>query len=460
MIKPSIRQIGRTVCFVFLMSASALSQEPYQRYGAGRVGLSAPLCNLEAALGTPGSRVLPTEPVPTHVSLMRARYWDLVATERGDRETGGALIELADGVVGPSGGSDDVGSYYLVPKLSEVLEITIAQAIDLFYSSLVVLAVLVGGTAFFVLFRSGRIRTGVLLALVVLAALTFKIGDIYIFQFFVAVVVLPWSLVLARRGTLRGWWCAFLFPVGILAGVANTVRSHAATGVIIFLLGILLFHISTTIPGKLVLLVCLFTGFLVPTYWFARMVANRDNILQARCPEYKGLTSHHPLWHSVYLGFGYLQNEYGISPQDSSSFQKVESIAPGTIYTSRQYEAILKHEVMVLLREHPVFVFMTLASKLGVVLCMLLISANVGLVAAALHPKPWPIEMSFWAAMAFNSLFGLLVVPLPAYMLGLITVGCLYGLVSIGFVLEPGFRARLTTSAEQVGSKTHVEILA
>jgi hypothetical protein len=70
-------------------------------------------------------------------------------------------------------------------------------------------------------------------------------------------------------------------------------------------------------------------------------------------------------------------------------------------------------------------------------------------VAAALYPKSWPIEVAFWGAIAFNSLFGLLVIPQPQYLLGFKAFATLYGVVSVDHALK----ARANRQVEEVPSR-------
>jgi len=394
------------------------------------------VCNLPLLLGTPGTRTLPAERPPSHINIMATRYWDLTYTVAGYRATGVPLVALEGQAFGPSAGLDDAGSFFLIPQVARLLGLSVAQAIDLFYGSLLTFALLAGTWGFLLLFRAWSIRALMFLGLLALSAISYKVGDVYILFFVAAAVTVPWGLVLARGGS-RGWSSAVGFAfLGATIGLANAVRSHAGTAALIFLVGILFFQLAAGTQRKFVLLLCLVAGMLLPKLLFSRVMAQRDAFLAAHCPDYKGLSGQHIFWHSVYIGLGYLQNDYGIRWNDGVSYDKVQSIAPATAFGSAEYEQILRGEVLQLARRHPVFVALTLASKAGVLICVFLFCANVGLLAAVKYPKPWPVELSFWAAIAFSSLFGLLVVPLPAYLLGLVSFAALYGMVSVGYAFN------------------------
>lgn len=431
--------ICETVLFLFAAAVMGHAQERAASLtgsaGAQSSGSSLKTCDLVVALGSPGSRTLPRQPIPTHINIMGTRYWDLVYTVDGSRETGVPLVQLNGSVLGPAGGPDDVGSFYVIPKLAILLGVAVSRGIDLFYGGLVLLALLASLWGFFLLYEGPLRRSVAILGLALLAALAYRVGDVYLFHFATAIVAVPWMFVLARRSGGPGL-PIFLFLMGLLIGAANAIRSHSGTAALIFLCSILLFQLSAKRRWKLALLLCLTAGFLVPKLFFARLVAERNAFLIAQCPTYRTLTAQHPLWHTVYAGFGYLQNDYGLRWDDTASYRQVQTIAPGTVYASEAYEQILKHEVFQFAHRHPRFILMTLASKAGITLCVLLLGANVGLLAAARHPKSWPIELSFWLAMAFSSLPALVAIPAPEYLLGLISFALLYGIVSLVFALE------------------------
>lgn len=409
-----------------------------------------PACDLAAALGTPGARVLPAEQPPTHISIMPTRYWDLTYTLVGTEQTGVSLVAINGKILGPSGGLDDVGSYYLIPEFSRVFGLPLSRAVDLFYDVLLFLGFLTGATGFWVLYATSSARSVAVVSLLALTGFAHHVGDVYVFCFLTAVVATPWVLVWVRRPDGR-WLPLFLATLGILLGIANAVRSYAGTAVLLFSCLLLLFQ-PIRARRKLLLFLCLVGGMIGPKLFFVREVARRDAFLTAHCPTYGTLSAMHPLWHSVFIGFGYLQNNYGISWSDGNANDRVQSIAPGTTFGSVRYERILRGEVIQLLRHHPWFFFETVASKLGVVLVLVALSVNFGALAAIYAPKPWALELSFGAAIAFSSLFGLLTVPAPPYVLGLISFAVLYGIVSVGFYLESRSNQHLDPRRREVGA--------
>ena len=78
-----------------------------------------------------------------------------------------------------------------------------------------------------------------------------------------------------------------------------------------------------------------------------------------------------------------------------------------------------------------------------VVLGHALLFGNIGWL-IFLHRRPvWAIDLAFLAAIAVNSLFGILVVPVRPYLLGLIAYSALFGAISFVLAFESGSQLRL-----------------
>jgi hypothetical protein len=146
----------------------------------------------------------------------------------------------------------------------------------------------------------------------------------------------------------------------------------------------------------------------------------------------------HTLWHPIYLGFGFLKNDYGLEFNDQVALDKIKAVSPNTPHFSEDYEDQLKKETVSFIRSHPWFTIFTFLIKSAIVVFYFLVFANVGLFMAFKHRKPWPVDLAFFVALAANAAFGILVIPLPKYLLGFIAFSILYGMVSINEALEPG----------------------
>ncbi len=166
------------------------------------------------------------------------------------------------------------------------------------------------------------------------------------------------------------------------------------------------------------------------------------NYAKQHLPEVSVGQKAHVFWHNIYIGFGFLQqgNPDNITYDDSEGEKKVKKIVPGlTIENTKEYEHILKNEVINLIKNHWQFFIFTLFAKIGILLLFFLEYANFGIIASLLYPKPWHLEIPFFIGLGFYSIFPVLVIPLREYALGFISFATIYGIVSINYALEKGF---------------------
>jgi len=192
----------------------------------------------------------------------------------------------------------------------------------------------------------------------------------------------------------------------------------------------------------------------MPMFYFHTLFQQRDAYFASNKSYAEQLLGGHPLWHSVYIGLGFLDNEYGLKYNDDVAYNKVRSISPGTRLVSPEYEQILKRETFKFIREHPRFVLYTLFAKLGIAFFFLLVFANIGLLAAIRYPKGWPLELSFWGAISISALPGIIVIPTPPYLLGLIALATIYGIVSINHAVENGAWRDIYAALNRSGDKS------
>jgi hypothetical protein len=162
----------------------------------------------------------------------------------------------------------------------------------------------------------------------------------------------------------------------------------------------------------------------------------RDRFLTLHQLGYRASLNHHLFWHTAYFGLGYLTNPYVSALRDSVAVEYVQSVDPAAIYGGEEYEGILRSRVEEILHRDRRFIFYTVAAKAGVLACMLLLCMNIGLVAAILRPKPLGTESSFWLAIAFAAIPGIVAIPVPPYALGMITLALLYWYYSLSFYFE------------------------
>jgi hypothetical protein len=221
------------------------------------------------------------------------------------------------------------------------------------------------------------------------------------------------------------------FTSGILIGVSNFLRSNSGTAALIYLLLMIVSYPRADRMKKVLLAAVILLGIILSSMPFRLAVRERDRFLSQNTPSYGAALARHPFWHSVYIGFGYLSNEYGIRYEDEVAARKVREISPKAGYVSVEYERILRGETFCLALRHPLFVLRTVFAKAGVLFLFFLIFANLGFLFRKRFPQDRAVENSFFAALAFSALPGILVIPQPGYILGYIAFAALYGINGI-----------------------------
>jgi len=387
---------------------------------------------------------------------MPGRYHSLQATIDGFQRTGVPLVSYNDKYsfgesagLGPAGFTEDLGSYYIIPKMVEIFGFSLDTSIQLLYTGTVVLAFLVGaiGSCLYCKTRIGKLIS--VLALAALSMIVAGIGDYYILAGATAMALVPWWLYIHDRCGIKAHivYCTF---VGLLAGATHMIRSHSGTGVLIFI--ILSILLSKDYSKKLKLtfgMILLISVLVIPTGFKSFVVQKRVAYLKSiDCPY--DLSGKRMLWHNVYYSLGYIDNPYGIVSSDSHSVQKAVSINTEVSLLSPEYENILRNEVFRVIKTHPFFVIKTVFAKFGICLMYLLIFANVGLVLSIYYPKGYRFELPFAAGIAFNMLFGILTEPEYQYLLGLFAFATMYVMYSIDFAVHRGLLNRFKKQKEEV----------
>lgn len=382
---------------------------------------------------------------------MGYRYQALQESLAGYLKTGMPLVAYDGKDLKSAGFGDDIGLYYFIPKIAYSLHISVDQAVNLFFVLLTLASLALGMIGFYLLFKDYLGRLVAFIGLFLLSLLSITIGDIYLIYFSIVMAFVPLFLYFSKTKKSGPCFVTFTLLTGIAIAIAHYLRSHSGTALLIFMGIVIVLYLKFSWREKIILAVALFAGLLVPVIYFGDVLKERNTYLVSHRPSYEVARQKHPLWHSVYIGFGFLNNPYGIQYQDEVAIEKVRSISPGVGYLSQEYEEILKTEVMSLIKNHPLFVVSTLFAKIGVISMYLLIFSNIGLLAAVFYPKHWSMELAFWSGMGFSSLFGILSVPSIEYLLGFISLATLYGIVSINQAIESGLWREIAHLSRRIG---------
>lgn len=377
------------------------------------------------------------------MKIMTCRYAGLIAAVDNYEQTGVPLVYGNSDQIFGCMGMDDIGSYYFIPKLVHIFGLELDTAINLFYIGIAVLSFAIGAVAIWRYCKTGLGKVISFMALVLLSSLIVKVGDVYVALGATAMALVPLWLCIHERGSVRTL-VIYCFLGGIVIGVAHFIRSHAGTGVLVFTITSLLLTRRYSLKHKIAYATILLAGIFVVFMYFGHVTQQRDNYYYSKMGSaYQAPVNHHPFWHAVYLGFGFLNNEHGIIFRDGKAKAKVASIDPDVRPFSREYDTILRDQVLSLIKNDPRFVLITIFAKLGVCVMYLVIFSNLGLLLSVYFPRPREFIITFALGIFFNASFGVLVMPHVPYLLGMITFATIYGALSIDFALQKGLLYRL-----------------
>ena len=368
-------------------------------------------------------------------TMMETRYEALHQTMAGLEKTGTPLIAYNGTHFGPAGSTDISGIHYFIPKIAHSFNTSIDGAMMIFYLSWNLAALLLGLLGVLLLFRTWLGKAISVMALAFLSVIVFSHGYIYSFLASAVMATAPLLLYFCKKKRVSRWFIAFCFLAGMGLWTSNYLRAYAGVGPMIFMGVVLAFYIRVPWRVKGILMGTVALGVLVSFLYGTFLFGQRDDFLAAHEPG--KLYRQYNFWHSFYIGFGYLENDLGIRYKDEVAMAKVRSISPDAVYLSQEYNDILRNEVIKLFKEHPYFALQTLAAKGAYILLLLLMFANIGLLAAFLYPKDRGLDLAFFLGLLFQTSYGL-IMPRVWYLLGFAAFATLYGLVSINEALERG----------------------
>lgn len=369
--------------------------------------------------------------------MMECRKTMLEQALLGLQKTEVPLVSAVDQTFIPSGYTDDLGIYYFIPWIAKTFGVP--TAIDIFFGTMLLMGATIAIFCFAIIFKHPLSRLISSIGILLLTFASYKYSDVYIAPYFAVVATLPTFILLKEKKCVsKGVWFLACLISGLLLGYSNIIRSHAGTGALIFLASWIILNEGS--KQKWIFGFVLLTAFCIPYAHFHVLEHHRDQFLTQSVPGYRPQQIAHPKWHSIYIGFGYLQNKYGITYIDTASYEKASSIKPDVIYCSAEYEDILKNACFELIKKDPLFVFKTFISKIFKIVLNFLIFTNFGIFALFFVRPSYRTVLPFGFAMAFYSLPGIVVIPIAAYLLGLASLATLFGIYMLCLYFERFFK--------------------
>jgi hypothetical protein len=363
----------------------------------------------------------------TRLRLMTSRYVEIVQAARGYRCTGTAGVAFNGHDYIQAGMFDDPGIAELTASISSLVGTSLADTFDFTVFAVISLGILIGYAGFWRLYPDERMRwvgAAVFLCLGLAEAI---VADVYIFQISPLVAGIPWILYFG----LSGEPFALNVSAASLAFCCSwfsLVRSGTTLICMTFLIALFVGRCRVQkilLPLLLIILACF------PSMIFERyMIARRDAVL-ASLGETATAVNSHPLWHSIYIGLGFIHNSAVPEYKDSVAMDKAQSIDPKVRYGSAEYEDILRGEVLNLAKHRPLLLIENLATKAGIVILLasiLLFPARRFLFAE--RTILW-VDAAFVLSIVVSAMNAILVVPRPRYLLTFLCLTLLYSSVTV-----------------------------
>jgi len=373
-------------------------------------------------------------PINTTITMLGDRYNEVSEALSGWNATGVPLVGWLNGRWEPVPCGDDTGLFYTVPLLARYGGFSAGRALDVFLLGMLIASAITGLVGLWLTSSEVRQRVIAVVPISVGTYLSYKMGDVYLFQGSVVLMLVPW-LILCLKMSLRPL-CRFLivFLAGILLGLAQWVRTQSGSAVLVFFVVLVCFS-SLRRFTKIFLSIILLFGMSLPLLYAQFQLGHRDRFLLTHRAGYRPPLNHHMFWHTTYLGLGFLTNPYVPAWRDSVAVEYARALDPTVIYGGKEYEALLRSRVVEIVHLHPGLVLDTVAAKIGVLACMLLLCLNIGLAAAISRRKPLGTDVAFGLAMATAALPGIIAIPKPQYVLGMLTLALYHWYYSVSFYI-------------------------
>jgi hypothetical protein len=249
-------------------------------------------------------------------------------------------------------------------------------------------------------------------------------SDVYAF-YFISLCTIP---IIYFYGTTeeKPRWGWIIIGV-IIMSLSEFSRSQSGNIGIVFLLLFTFILSRYSLRNKLMVLaltMCIFLGF-------KQFVKYKNNEavtwMKANVKDYDSNREiHHPYWHSIYIGLGYVQNDHGIEYLDSVAIKEVAKVNKTCIYGTDLYEDIIKEKYFNLWKSDPVFILKSYSAKCGLIFLLVCFLCLPILYQRLLT---WRIFWVFGLSIGFASLSAILVYPRINYLISVIVISLFGGLM-------------------------------
>ncbi len=368
---------------------------------------------------------------PTHFRLMSSRYVEMVQAARGYHCTGTVTVGFDGYHYFQTGAGDDPGTMELIPTLSRLTGRTIAFTYDITTALAIAAGIFIGYAGFWKLYPDRELRwigVGVFLCFGIAEA---AVADEYLFQVSPLLAGIPWLIYFAMGRRLYALTISAV-SLAFVCSLCSLARTGTATICMTFLIAMFALRRRVQRPWVPCLLLIL---ALVPSFILKRsLIARRDTAL-ASIGEPAISKQDRMLWHTLYIGLGFIHNSEVAEYSDAVAADKVRSIDPTVAFTTGRYETILRQEVWSIVRRKPWLVIGILGAKVSIVVLLgMILLYPVRRLVFTESALVW-LDGAFLLAMGMSAMNAIVAVPRASYLLTFLCLGFLYSAIKLSRAL-------------------------
>jgi hypothetical protein len=341
----------------------------------------------------------------------------------------------------PSGGGDDQGLYLFVPWLANVLGWE--DPVNLLrWIALLALALPIALFPWMVRQITGSTVAAVLSPSALLIGLwLMPLSDIYWVATWVVLLLVPLLLIIDRRWPRHG--LLLLLGLLVLASVATSIRAQAGLPVLIGAALVVLRRPWSGWARSGAVVLCIAAYLSIGTFGIAAAREVRASQLGGEWTLTGDTGTSHPFWHSAYIGYGYLPNDWDIRYFDAIAYRDVLREDPKAKFLGPAYNRILRERYFSLVGEDPVYAAKVYGAKLLVALrpvvpaLLVLVVLWPWLLLVDPRRRRWRRDAVFLVVAALAGLAAPMVAtPFSAYLLGWLPAVLLAAILAGGAVLS------------------------
>lgn len=349
---------------------------------------------------------------------MPSREQVLIDTYSGLNQSGVPLVSYVEGVgYKPEGATDDFGVYWLIPKLSQIFNTDVIFMAKINYSLITFLSFILLSLGLCFLIKEKKNKIYAIIASALLTFIFFIKFDLYVFNL-LAISLVPLIIVSVKKYLKNKNVIILLSNIALIslsAWMLNNFRNNSGTAIIILLIFVVLLWIKKAYLLKMAVITLIILISFIPNFFKKEIVNKRDNFIKINAPDKYVNRSNHVIWHSIYIGLGFVSNKYVSEYNDQQAIDKVNEIMPNAVYCSIEYENILKKEFIQILKASPILVLGVITIKAVIIFLINIAILNIQVL--RLNKNNILISLPFVIAIGFSMLPGILTVPRLNYIL-------------------------------------------